>query len=328
MYDGVRTKAPREGDRTAVDTKSLRRLAGQLKKKEETDRSLRLASVRQQRMLPDKPMLERYEFGVRYIPAADVSGDFYDFIDVRPGALGIVLGDVSGHGVEAGIVMGMAKMTVSIYGRQTEDPKEVLALVNKELYRWLDGKTFVSLSYGVLDTESGVFRFARAGQCRPILLNPGWHVPEPQVVESRGLALGVDSGERFGQVIATIELTREPGDTFFQYTDGLVEAMNKDKEQFGEDRLEELIKRYARAPAQDQVDTIIEHLDDFTRIPEYEDDITMVVLKARDRQALTRTTRFRCGDAGASGPRTPPPGNLAPPKPPGGPESRFPDWMS
>lgn len=308
----------------------LRKVASQIQKRQETDRSLELASIRQRRMLPEKPELEKYEFGLRYLPAAKVSGDFYDFIPVKDGALGIVVADVTGHGVEAGIIMGMAKQAIAIFGRQVESPAEVLCRTNEELHRSLDARTFVSLSYAVLEEETGIIRFARAGQCKPILINPRWKTAEPQVVESRGLTLGVDKGPRFRKLIEEIELKLEAGDVFFQYTDGLVEATNKDKEQFGEEQLMELLKRYGRASAQEQVDILLESLKEFTRVPELEDDVTMVVLKARDTKTLTRAVRFDLGDASPVSRKTPPPiGPEPPPAPdtPEGPETELPDWL-
>jgi sigma-B regulation protein RsbU (phosphoserine phosphatase) len=315
-----------------VDTDRLRRLASQIRQKEETDRSLRLAQTRQRRMLPEPPELPNYEFGVVYEPAAHVSGDFFDFIPVRGGAWGIVLGDVSGHGVEAGIIMGMAKQTISIYGRQMEKPFDVLCATNDELYRSLDGKTFVSLSYGVFDTETRLLQFCRAGQNKPFVMNTRWQNPEPQMIESKGLALGVGKGERFAKSIEEIDLTLEPGDLFFQYTDGLVEATNREKKQFGEERLRDVLKRYARTTTKELVEIMIESLNDFSRSREQEDDITMVALKVKDPNAVTRTARF---DLPATADRkTPPPiTGFAPPtptqQPQGGvePPGGLPDWM-
>jgi len=321
-----------------VDTERLRRLANQIREKEETDRSLKTASLRQKRMLPDPPELEAFDFGFTYEPAAHVSGDFYDFIPVREGVWGIVVADVSGHGVEAGIIMGMAKQAVKIFGRQNEEPTEVLSLANEELHRSLDGKTFVSLSYAVLDTQTTVLKFARAGQCKPIMVNPSWKTAEPYMVESKGLALGVDKGKRFRKIVELIEIKLEPGDIFFQYTDGLAEAMNAAKEQFGEERIMALLKQYARSPAQELVEIVEEALKDFTRGAEQEDDITMLALKYRAPQPTTRVARFDfdissipAPSAPATTPRsTPPPTrNLPPPPQPPGKAGGgdLPGWM-
>jgi sigma-B regulation protein RsbU (phosphoserine phosphatase) len=330
-----------------LDTERLRRLASQIRHKEETDRSLRLAETRQRRMLPNPPDLPNYDFAVYYSPASAVSGDFYDFIPVREGAIGIVLGDVSGHGVEAGIIMGMAKQTISIYGRQIEGPLDVLKATNDELFRSLDGKTFVSLSYGVFDTKTRLLRFCRAGQNKPYIMNTKWQNPKPQMVESRGLALGVGKGERFARSIEEIEVTLEDGDLFFQYTDGLVEATNKDKEQFGEERLRDVLTRYARTSCSELVEIMSESLNDFSRSPDQTDDITMVLLKVKDPGAMTRTARFELPKATEQAvPVTarfgtglvPPPQQQSPPQqppsapqapPPGGvdPSGGLPGWM-
>ena len=225
----------------------------------------------------------------------------------------------------------MAKQTISIYGRQMERPLDVIAATNDELYRSLDGKTFVSLSYGVFDTQTRLLRFCRAGQNKPFLMNTRWQNPEPQMVESRGLALGVGKGDRFARATEEIEIALEPGDLFFQYTDGLVEATNKEKEQYGEDRLRDVLKRYARTPCKELVEIITESLLDFSRSREQEDDISIVALKVKDPQAMTMTGTFPLPQAGNPPRGTPPPGSLpnAPNTPQGGvpPPGGMPPWM-
>ncbi len=257
----------------------LRKLANELRQREETTRSLRLASVHQQRMLPDPPSFDGYELQVSYKPAATVSGDFYDFLETRNGNLGIVIGDVTGHGVEAGIVMGMAKTAINIYGRQLESPSEVMKTVNSDMHKMLDGKTFVSVAYAVLDRDSRVLRFVRVGQSRPFLYNPAWQTEEPRELMSNGLALGVDGGGKFDVILQEISIQLSPGDIFYQYTDGLTEAADPKHEQWGEERLGQTLKRYARLPATEIIHLIGESLSDFTRTTEYEDDLTQVMLK-------------------------------------------------
>ena len=298
-------------------TNRLRRLADRMRKDDDIVRSIKLASLQQERMLPDPPSVNGFEFAQEYRPAAQVSGDFYDFIKIGHSKWGIVVGDVSGHGVAAGIIMGMAKQTVSIYGRQIEDPTEVMRATNEELYRSLDGKTFVSMSYALLDTETRSIRFIRAGQCRPLLLNARWKNSAPRVVESKGLALGVDAGPRFSRAMEEVVIPLEPGDVFFQYTDGLVEATNKEKEQYGEERLLDVLARYSRTSAKELLDIVAESMRDFTRISEEEDDITQVADKVRDRQAASRTAHFDLGKLQATAERKglTPPGGFAPPVP-------------
>ncbi len=278
--------AHRLHSRAPMDIDRLRRIAQEIKKKEETTRSLHLASSRQRTMLPPVPELEGFELDAYYEQAAEVSGDFYDFFQRLDGSLGIVIGDVSGHGLEAGIIMGMAKATVSIYGRQLASPKETLCAANDDICAVLDGKTFVSLSYGVLDPEERALRFARAGQNPPILLAGG----EATMVKPNGLALGIATGSRFEEKIEEVEIGLELGDIFFQYTDGLVEATDEGDEQYGEERLIELISRYGRSTAKQLMRIVRESLAGFSRSKEHEDDITMVALRARP--ATTKKLKF------------------------------------
>ena len=260
-----------------MDADRLREVARELKRKQETTRSLRLASSRQRRMLPMIPELKGFDLYASVEPAAEVSGDFYDFFWLPEGFLGIVIADVSGHGLEAGIVMGMAKATVSIYGRQLESPKETLCAANDDISDLLDGKTFVSLAYGILDQEKSVIRFARAGHNPPIRFAGG----EAALIKSDGLALGVTSGKKFEEKLQEVEIELGPGDLFFEYTDGLVEAMNEEGEQYGEENLLELIRRYGSSTAKQLVGIIRESQAEFSRSKQQEDDITMVALRAR-----------------------------------------------
>jgi sigma-B regulation protein RsbU (phosphoserine phosphatase) len=259
-----------------MDADRLRRLAGELREREETSRGIRLASFRQRNMMPPDPQIPGFDFYTVYNPVANVSGDFYDFFLNANGHLGIVIGDVSGHGVEAGIIMGMAKATVSIYGRQFDSPHEVLCIANRDLYTTLDGKTFVSLCYCVLDMEKRVLRVARAGQNPPLLYNPRWPDPAPQRIKPNGLALGVDRGGRFDKVLQEVEIQLQPGDLCLQFTDGVVEATNVQKEQFDDERVEQMIRQYGRSSVRELTEIILENLKDFTRGAEIDDDITFV----------------------------------------------------
>ena len=231
----------------------LQRIARDLREKEEISRGLIEATTRQQNMLPDPPEIKGFDFATVYKPATNLSGDFYDFFMTKENNVGIVVGDVSGHGVEAGIVMGMAKTTVNIYGRMVENPVEVLKRANADLHSVLDGKTFVSLSYAVIDRKTRELTFARAGHNPPILYNPKWKTGESKRLMPPGLALGVVKGNHFDRVIKEHKEVLEEGDCFIQYTDGVVEAPNAQKQQFGEDRLNDLIRKYGRTKMRELV---------------------------------------------------------------------------
>ena len=224
-------------------------------------------------MLPAPPEVEGFELDAWYEFAAEVSGDFYDFFPRPDGSMGIVIADVSGHGLEAGVIMGMAKATVSIYGRQLASPKETLCAANEDVCGALDGKTFVSLTYAILDPIKHTLRFARAGHNPPIRFAEG----AATFVKPNGLALGMISGKEFDEKVEEVEFALEPGDLFFQYTDGLVEARNEQGEQYGDERLLENVARYENSTVKQLISIIEESLREYER----EDDITIVALKAR-----------------------------------------------
>jgi len=264
------------------DMDRLRKLAQELRNREETTKSLEVASSRQKSMMPDLP---GFDISVAYTPASEVSGDFYDFFIAKNGELAMVIADVTGHGVEAGIIMGMAKATVNIYGRIYDGPAEVLRAANRDLAANLDGKTFICLTLTLLDAKNRKLRIARAGADRPLHFNPAWKPPEPQELRTKGLALGLDPGERFDQLLEEAEISLQPGDLYLQFTDGIVEAVNAEKEQFSEQRIKDTIKRYPRASTRELLVILKEALVDFTRTRDYDDDITLMALKVREQQA-------------------------------------------
>jgi phosphoserine phosphatase RsbU/P len=263
----------------AIDGKRLKLLASQLKQQHEMEHSFKLARKRQLHMLPTPPKLTGLDFCATYMPAANISGDFYDFIRVSKNEIGIALGDVSGHGVEAGIVMGMAKKALQIYARGRSSPRDALSATNLDIAKDLADNTFVSASYGVLDVPQRKFRFARAGNNPPFLINTR-RDPMITVMKPAGVVLGIDKkGVRFPQVLQEIEIELQSGDLLFQYTDGLVEAHNKAKQMYGEERLKDLLLGCADLSSEEIVDlvrdSVLKHIDG----REQEDDITLIVLK-------------------------------------------------
>lgn len=126
------------------DGNMLRRVASEIRRKMDLEAGLDLAQRRQRVMFPPEPVLAGYEFAALYAPAADISGDFYDFVKLSGSRIGVLIGDVSGHGVEAAIVMGMAKKSLSIFARSSAGPADALALGNDDLCGDLDSDTFLT----------------------------------------------------------------------------------------------------------------------------------------------------------------------------------------
>jgi len=256
----------------------LKRVATEIRKKRDLANSLDLAQRRQQVMLPPPPDLAGYEFASTYDPAADISGDFYDFVRLGERTVGVLIGDVSGHGIEAAIVMGMAKKALSIFARLSAGPAEVLVRGNDDLCADLDGETFLSAVYAVLDADEGRITFARAGHPRPTLFRPG--AGDPHVIlESRGMVMGMSAGAAFRGAIEEKGVDLRGGDVAFFYTDGLVEAHNRYGEQYGLDRALAVLEENGGASPAALLAAIRESVAEFRSGQEPDDDVTMIAFR-------------------------------------------------
>jgi sigma-B regulation protein RsbU (phosphoserine phosphatase) len=264
--------------RPGSDGDLLKRVAGEIRRKKELQQSLDVAKKRQLFMLPDVPQIDGYEFDASYEPAAEISGDFYDFIDLGAGRIGVLIADVSGHGVEAAIVMGLAKKSLSFFARSSDGPTETLTRGNDDLCADLDAETFLTAVYVVLDAETGVMAFARAGHPMPVLWNPK-RTPPHQQLKSRGMMVGMTAGARFARTLQEVTVELVPGDLVFLYTDGLTEARSPSGEQFGLDRLLGILGSKPRSSPTRVLEAVRDAVDRFTGGREHEDDMTMIAFR-------------------------------------------------
>ena len=230
------------------------------------------------RLLPPLPEIPGFEFGRVYKPCDAVGGDFYDVFLVAPGRWGVAVGDIAGHGIEAALLMGLAKKLLEVHGRGVDSPAHTLCLANRDIFTDLDERTFVTVFYGLLDTESRRLRFCRAGHDPLVLFNER-RTPRLQILDSKGMALGMDEGPLFEQTIEELEIALQPGDLVFQYTDGLTEAMDERSEQFGSERLYALIERYGPHEVEYLLWKIEKALEAFRGRQPRTDDLTMVAFK-------------------------------------------------
>ncbi len=259
----------------------LKAVADGLKKQITQKRSLTVARKRQRYMLPRLPDVAGYEFAYVYSPAEHVSGDFCDVIDLGGGRCGILVGDISGHGVEAALIMGAARKALQIYARSAEGPAQAVAQANEDLRHDLDRETFLTVSYAVLDTASGSIRYVRAGHNPPLLLGPDrgqWKEVKPG-----GTSIGVTRGEQFSRLLEEVELELEPGQAFVQYTDGVVEAHETGGEEFGVGRFVGYLERHARAGRRmaQALESLPAELEAWTETAAQEDDITVLAVRRR-----------------------------------------------
>ena len=235
---------------------------------------LEVAKALQQGLLPSRsPDLDDYRFAHSYRTANEVGGDYYDFLPLPDGRLVLVVGDASGHGMAAGLLMAIANATLKTALDLDPEPGKALALLNRTLERTGDSRAFMSLFYAILDPASGQLDYVCAGHPFPYLRRADGHIEE---LGTGALPLGIrPSLDARGD--ATI---LEPGDLLVLYSDGLVEAVREDGEDFGFDRLRDLLSPAATPQAVH--DRILAAFDRFVAGEDLRDDLTLVVIRRED----------------------------------------------
>jgi serine phosphatase RsbU (regulator of sigma subunit)/CHASE1-domain containing sensor protein/anti-sigma regulatory factor (Ser/Thr protein kinase) len=228
----------------------------------------------QHALLPkDLPKLEGWKIAYHYQPAREVGGDFYDFLSLDDGRVGIVIGDVSGKGIAAALVMANTQSVLRAVARRgSTAPGQVLAEANEVLYAYIPSGTFVTCFYGILDPESGRIVYANAGHDPPYLQRDG----DAQELMARGMPLGLMPDMPYEEK----ESVLVAGDDLLFYSDGLVEAHDPKGEMFGFPRLRKLIMAQSAGGGEELVDFLLAELTRFTgEDSEQEDDITLVTLE-------------------------------------------------
>jgi serine phosphatase RsbU (regulator of sigma subunit)/predicted ester cyclase len=240
--------------------------------RERIEQELKVARSIQQASLPEKvPDLEGWQISPYYQPAREVGGDFYDFHLFSEGRLGLVVGDATGKGVPAALVMSSTRSMLRALARASNSPGEVLEQVNDLLVTDIPPNMFVTCFYAILDSESGRLRYANAGHDLPYLHRGRGEAEE---LRARGMPLGLMPGMSYEE--KEIELGYGHGVLF--YTDGLVEAHDPKGEMFGFPRLRALVAQHGEERVLE--DFLLEELYTFVGEGwEQEDDITLLTLE-------------------------------------------------
>ncbi|MEA3488610.1 MAG: LytS/YhcK type 5TM receptor domain-containing protein [Euryarchaeota archaeon] len=236
---------------------------------------LKMAHDIQQSFLPDAiPDLPGFELAAQNIPAKEVGGDFYDFIPISEGKIGLTIADVSGKGVPAALFMALSRTIVRAKATRIPGVAEVIRDANSLIAADAKSGMFVTLFYAVLDVSARTLTYVCAGHNPPVIFKA--KTKTLMRLDAKGIALGA---------IADIELEErtivlDEGDIVVFYTDGVTEAMNKNEVQFGEERLNTTIKVNQRLSANDMLEKINAEVLAFCGdVPQF-DDITLMVLKA------------------------------------------------
>ena len=234
---------------------------------------VRLASRIQADLLPkESPNIPGYEISGQSIPAQMVGGDSFDFIRIDDHRVAICLGDVSGKGLPASLLMANVQATVRGQTLLNVSAKECVQRSNRLLFQSTSPEKFVTFFYGILDTENHTFCFSNAGHDNPYLLRDG---KEPYRLSTGGMVLSVLEDFPYEEETVTLD----PGALLVVYCDGLTEAINPLKEQFGDGRLGALINEHKNESAGDLMQSIIKAVKSHSGTAPQMDDMTLVVLR-------------------------------------------------
>ena len=247
-----------------------RAIEGELKNAREVQRIL----------LPQQdPVVDGFRISGTNLPARIISGDYYDYIDLGAQKFGIVIADVSGKGVPAGMLMAMCRSALRSVASGELSPSKVTAAVNRQIFPDIREDMFISMAYSVLDTATGMLTLSRAGHEPALLFRR--KTGKVELLRSPGLALGIDSGTVFERVTRDQEVEMKSGDCVLFYTDGIKEAVDAHEEEFGIERMCEAFRMAAPLGAEAVLTRMQEELAQFTGEGPQMDDITLVAIEKR-----------------------------------------------
>ena len=232
-----------------------------------------------ERFLPQSaPDVPGYSIGYLYNSCEKVGGDFFDFMHSDEDTLGMSIGDVTGHGLDAALVMGITKKLISVRAAEQDGkrPKTVLQKVYRDLAGDLRRKTFVTALYGSLDLPTGIFRYARAGHEFPIMFRPGG---QQRILESKGMALGMGNERLFDASNEETAVRLDPGVGLLLLSDGISECRNDKDALYTRHRLLfELSTLEQTTDAQAMLDRLLGKLREFQNGRAQEDDMTAILI--------------------------------------------------
>jgi len=246
--------------------------------KERMEEDLRVARNIQMSLLPQEYVeVEGLKIAAVCLPANEMGGDYYDLLPLANHRLGVLIADVSGKGTSAALYMAELKGLILSLSRNHDSPKALLTELNEILAPNLDRRSFVTMTYAIIDSKKRTLRVARAGH-NPLIHFDG-RTDQTRLLSPPGLALGFDAGDTFKAVIQELEIPLVHGDTFLFFTDGISEAMNGASELFGEGRLAAILKEANALSSDDLKERILHEVRVFAAGESPHDDMTMVIVK-------------------------------------------------
>lgn len=253
----------------------------ELAQQERFKRELELAREVQLSFLPSRtPDVPGLDLASICLPANEVGGDYYDFFRMNGDRIGIVVGDVSGKGMQAAFYMTLMKGILQSLNTSLTRPSDILTAANALFRMNAPRGIFMSVVFGVIDLNDHTWTCARAGH-NPMLIHRAGS-ERPEEVKPRGAAIGLASDPTFSDNIEEVTVPLSPGDLLLIYTDGITEAMNRRHELFNEERLDEAVVKASGRLAAEVLASIIEDVEAFTGDAPRHDDMTMVAIRMRN----------------------------------------------
>ena len=269
-------------------TASIEDLLRQAAEKKRLEEELRIAHEIQMSLLPQGPLQMRgLSVTALCVPAREVGGDYYDFLPLDEHRVGVLIADVSGKGTSAALYMAELKGLVLSLSRIHTSPRELLIAANRIIAHHLDARSFITMTYAVIDLRARTMTYARAGHT-PLIYVPGACAPgqrrNARILVPDGMVVGlkIDRGETFERLLEEETIQLGPGDLYLFFTDGISEAMNARDETFGEMRLGQLVETHAQMPSDELRERVLREIAAFVGDAPQHDDMTMILLKIDD----------------------------------------------
>jgi hypothetical protein len=254
----------------------VRRIVERERVKAEIDAANRIQAA----LLPDgDPAIRGVTISSHYRAASEIGGDYFDFLRLRDGRIGVAFGDVAGHGLTSGIVMAMAKAALLVQVGYDSTPTRVMEVLNESVMRTAPKRMMMTFFFGILDPDKRIMRFSSAGHLDPYLYRKA--DASLECLSSWGYPLGIPRREPFREIVVQFQ----PGDRLVLYSDGLIEAIDDDGEPFGFDRFESTLSKAAVGSTEEIKKAVLSSVKKFTNNSPPEDDQTLVVIGFDEEEA-------------------------------------------
>jgi serine phosphatase RsbU (regulator of sigma subunit) len=245
----------------------------QIMEKKRFEEQMLIAKEIQANLLPlQNPNIEGYQITGMSNPTLDIGGDYFDFLDLGDKNIGLLVADVSGHGIPSALIMTAFRTLVKTYAPNYDSPSKLTSFLNSKLKEFLRKRDFITLFYSILDVGSGLLKFTSCGHNPPILLKADGNILK---LETGDPSLNLLKKTEFNESSVSID----PGDLLVIYTDGVIEIFNEKGEDFGFDRFMKLVKSCKELDVNAIIDKIVQSTAEFSGSHYYRDDFTLMIIK-------------------------------------------------